>query len=276
MSPDLAARIKMVVAASVLVVGASGLGLGQQAKDTPTAPKGDASKAERVAGVIVKVEKVAKAGDGRRATGEDRAAALLRLSINTNAVWRDWARDQAQARDEGSPKKDAAKGANSIATKGQPADENSLVVVEVASGTRVETRFRSPTDETSKGVTAPEKVKSDEATTSNVKPTGKPVQFRAEDLLPGLFVEAEFRQSGTQGKNTASTVTVIRPISVLNASPAATARPEVIGAAGNPARGPAGSSVDPPRDRPGLRRQARIGLTTWPWTLVSRRWMPLW
>src|SRR5262249_38404550 len=123
-------------------------------------------------------------------------------------------------------KKDAAKGANSVATKGQPADENSLVVVEVVAGTKVETRFRSPTDETSKGVTSPEEVKSDEATSSRIRPTGKPVQFRAEDLLPGLFVEADFRQAGPQDKNTASTVAVIRPISVLDSSPAARPGPK--------------------------------------------------
>jgi len=224
MSLDCVARIKMVVASSVLFAGASGLGLGQQEKAAPTSAKGDSPKAERVEGVILKVEKVAKPG---QAKGETRPApALLRLSINTNAVWRDWVRDQAQARDDGPAKKDAAKGANSIATRGQPADENSVVVVEVASSTRVETRFRSPTDETTKGATSPEKVKSDEATSSKVKSTGKPVQFRAEDLLPGLFVEAEFGQSGPRDKNMASSVTVIRPISVLNSSPAAKPGPK--------------------------------------------------
>ena len=212
----------MVVAASVLVVTASSLGLGQQEKDAPASAKGATLEGREGR------RRDREGGEGRK--GGDKARPSqprpLRLSINTNAVWRDWARDQAQARDEGSPKKDAAKGANSIATKGQPADENSLVMVEVASGTKVETRFRSPTDETTKGVTTPEKVKSDESTTSNVKPTGKPVQFRAEDLLPGLFVEAEFRPSGSQDKNTASTVTVIRPISVLNSSPPAQASPK--------------------------------------------------
>jgi len=219
MSHDLVARIKMVVAASVLVVGASSLGLGQQKKDAPATAKGGASQAEKVSGVIVKAEKVAGAAKGKVEGKSD--STLLRLSINTNAVWRDWARDQASARDQGTPKKDAAKGAESIATKGEPVDQNSLVVVEVASTTRVETRFRSPTDETSKGETTPGKVKSDEATSSSVKSTTKPVQFRAEDLLPGLFIEVEYGPSGSQGKETASTVSVIRPISVLNSSPAA-------------------------------------------------------
>jgi hypothetical protein len=222
---DFVARMKMTVAiASALLLAASASGLAQQKKGAPAPTKGDSSKAEKVAGVILKVEKVARGGAdskaGKAEADGKKAPVLLRLSINTNAVWRDWARDQAQVRDEGSPKKDAAKGANSIATKGQPADENSLVVVEVASSTRVETRFRSPTDESSKGATAPEKVKSDESTASKAAPTGKAVQFRAEDLLPGLFVEAEFGASGPQGKNAASTITVVRPISVLESSPA--------------------------------------------------------
>jgi hypothetical protein len=227
MGLDFVSRIKTVVAvASVLIVGASGLGLGQQKQD---APKGDSSRAEKVAGVILKVEKIAKGGASDSKATKDEAnkgTVLFRLSINTNVVWRDWVRDQAQARDEGPPSKDAAKGANSVATKGQPADENSLVVVEVASSTKVETRFRSPTDETSKGETSPEKVKSDESTTSKVAQAGKPVEFRAEDLLPGLYVEAEFRKAGGRDKNTASTVTVIRPIRVIDSSTPAKSSPK--------------------------------------------------
>jgi hypothetical protein len=232
MGLDFVSRIKTVAAvASMIIMGASGLGLGQQQKgDTPAPAKGDSSRSEKVAGVILKVDKISRGEAAGSKVGKDgegkKGPVLLRLSINTNAVWRDWARDQAQVRDEGSPKKDAAKGANSVATKGQPVDENSLVVVEVAPGTRVETRFRSPSDETSKGATSPEKVKSDDSTTSKVAPTGKPVEFRVEDLLPGLFVEAEFRQSGPRDKNTASTVTVIRPISVLESSTATKSSPK--------------------------------------------------
>jgi len=231
MSLDFAAWIRTVVAvASTLLVVASAPGLAQQKKDAPAASKGDSSRAEKVSGVILKAEKVAReSADSKTAKvkGESQEnPVLLRLSINTNAVWRDWARDQAQVRDEGSPKKDAAKGANSVATTGQPADENSLVVMDVTAETRVETRFRSPTDETSKGEKAPEEVKSDEATKSKVAPAGKPVQFRAADLLAGLFVEAEFRQSGPGDKNRAATVTVIRPIKVLDPSPKAKSAPK--------------------------------------------------
>jgi hypothetical protein len=219
MSRAFSERTLAAVAASVLVAGASALAAAQQDKATPNSARGDNAKAEKVSGVILKVEKVDR--EGSKAGG-----ATYRLSINTNAVWRDWARDQAQARDEGSPKKDAAKGANSIATKGEPVDENSLVVVEVATGTKVETRFRSPTDETTKGAKSPDQVKTDESTGSGVKPAGKPVQFRTEDLAPGLFVEADFRPAGSQGKNMASSLTVIRPIRVLESSPATKGTPK--------------------------------------------------
>lgn len=222
MSPDFVARMNRVLAvASILLVGALGSALGQQGKETSKATKREGARAERVSGVIVKAEKVSKAkGDGNS------NAVLMRLSINTNAIWRDWARDQAQVRDEGSPKKDAAKGAESIASKGEPIDENSLVVIEVASGTKIETRFRSPTDETTKGETSPDKVKSDEGTTSTTKPAGKPVRFRTEDLLPGLFVEADYRQAGSPDENTAATVVVIRPIEVIDASLKAQSAPK--------------------------------------------------
>jgi len=229
---DFLARIKPVMAvAAVLLVGGPGLGREQPKTAAPATAKEEPARGEQVAGVILKVEKVAKEGgaDTRagKADGEGKPnPVLLRLSINTNAVWRDWARDQAQVRDEGSPKQDAAKGAKSVATTGQPADENSLVTVDVDSRTRLETRFRSPTDETSKGVKTPGEVKSDESTGSKVAPTGKPVRFRTEDLLPGLFVEAECRQAGPRDRNTATTVTVIRPIEVLNSSPKAQSAPK--------------------------------------------------
>ncbi|WP_435011846.1 hypothetical protein P12x_005936 (plasmid) [Tundrisphaera lichenicola] len=221
MSCNRAARLeRSVTVALVVLAGTSGLAWGQQKKESPKSEKGESIKAEMIEGVILKVEKVAKGEspdsrtEEKSTKGESRV--LLRLSINTNDVWRDWARDQASTEDNGSPTKDAAKGENSIATKGQPVDENSLVVVEVLSGTRVETRFRSPTDETSEGEKTPEKVKSDEATPSKTKSKGKPVQFRAEDLKPGLFVEARFSEAGSESKNRASTVTVIRPIRVID------------------------------------------------------------
>lgn len=194
------ARIKTatVVAPALLLIAPALRG-----QEAPTPAKDAPPKKEIVSGVILKAEKVADA----------QAAPRLRLTINTNAVWRDWARDQAKARDEGSPKADAAEGAKSVGTLGQPVDENSVEVVEVAEATKIETRFRSPTDETTKGETSPEKVKSDEGTPAKAPAKGKTVRFRAEDLLPGLFVEAEGKPNAP-----AATLTVIRPIEAPEAT----------------------------------------------------------
>lgn len=212
------ARIKSAAAVgSTLFLLGPGLGLAQESKPPPApADKRPADK-EIASGVILKVEKLPKAD----AKDEGKSAApLMRLSINSNAVWRDWARDQARLRDEKSPRKDAAEGAKSVAATGQPTDENSVVVVEVTADTRIETRFRSPADETSTGETSPEKVKSDEGTASKTPTKGKPVKFRAEDLLPGLFVEAQFGPSRTRKSDAATVVTVIRPIEVPQTPPA--------------------------------------------------------
>jgi len=92
------------------------------------ATQGDSSRSElraprneRASGVIVKVEKVTKevkdkSSDRRGDDSPKSGKPTLRLSINMNAVWRDWARDQARFRDKGPAKKDAKEGDNSIAT----------------------------------------------------------------------------------------------------------------------------------------------------------------
>jgi hypothetical protein len=227
MSLGILGRGKTVVAmASALLVVTSGLGLARQKEVQAPSEKARASSTEKIAGVILKAVPVSKKGK-EKADGK-KGAVPLRLSINTNAVWRDWVRDQSQTRDEGPAKKDAAKGANSVATKGEPTDDNSLVVIDVVTETRIETRFRSPTDDTTKGVTTPEKVAADDGTTSKKTSTAKPVQFRAEDLLPGLYVEVEYRHSDAQNQKTnrASTVTVIRPITVLDTSPTSPPTPK--------------------------------------------------
>jgi hypothetical protein len=112
--------------------------------------------------------------------------------------------------DPGPPSKDAARGNNSVATKGEPADRNNMVVVDVGPGTRVETRFRAPDDESSKGAKTPESARSGAPKDETSRASAKPVQFRLEDLKPGLFVEVDFRH--LSGQNPATTVTVIRPI----------------------------------------------------------------
>ncbi len=162
-----------------------------------SSPSKASSPKERASGVILKVEAV-KGGDAGKETH--------RLTINTDAVWRDWARDQSQVKDPGSPKKDATKGQNSVATAGEPADANSVVVVDIRPDTRVETRFRAPDDETGKGSTTPETAGTDK---KGAKPDNV-VRFRADDLKPGLFVEVDYRH--VSAGNPASSVAVIRPI----------------------------------------------------------------
>ena len=215
MRNDLFPRIKSAtLLGAALLAGGPGFAAAQEAKVAPPPARPGAAKdakAEMISGVIVKAEKV-PAADAKAAEGAPMR--LVRLTINPNAVWRDWARDQAKARDEGSPRKDAAKGEQSVATLGQPADQDNVVVVVVTDATKVETRFRSPSDETTKGEVSPDAVKSEDGAKAKSKSPAKPVQFRAADLLPGLFVEAEFRESAAAKGDAASTIAVIRPIEV--------------------------------------------------------------
>jgi len=182
---------------------------------------------ERVSGVIVKVEHFVK-GASPGSTIEREAVAgrnhpvTYRLTVNTNAVWRDWARDQARMQDSGPAKKDARRGENSVATAGEPADRNSLVVVDIGPETKIDTRFRAADDETGKGSKSPEAVVGKDAGRTG-RSSAKPVQFRTSDLKPGLFVEVDFRHVTAQ--NPASAVAVIRPIG----GPASPARTEAAG-----------------------------------------------
>src|SRR5262249_50787945 len=83
--------------------------LGQEKKQPP--------KAGRASGVIIKAEPLERGG--------------VRLTINTAAVWRDWARDQAAADPNQPPRRAAEQGAKSVATKGEPQTKENLVVVEL-------------------------------------------------------------------------------------------------------------------------------------------------
>ena len=204
--------------AAALLIGLSGPG---RAEDQKTKGRSDAATAtktkktdaqERVSGVIVKVERVRPgASSGASTENPDRLQGhrTFRLTINTAAVWSDWVRDQTTQSASESPKKAAAEGANSIATKGEPRDQDTLVVVDLTSETKVETRFRAPDDETSKGSKTPEAARGDSGRTSR-SDSAKPTSFAAADLRPGLFVEVDFRHM--TGQNRASTVTVIRPV----------------------------------------------------------------
>ena len=228
MSRLLRRRTILSIAAS-LVVAASALTQAQErrGREGSASPKPANPNAERASGVILKVEPITKgASSGSTIEGEakkGRASKVShRLTINTAAVWRDWARDQVVEKPTESPKAEATKGANSVATKGEPADKVTLVVIDLGPETRVHTRFRLVSDETSRGYRTPE-----EARTANHDPaarkshaskterkhsekSAKPTHFRAGDLRPGLFVEIDFRHKPAQ--DVASSITVIRPI----------------------------------------------------------------
>jgi len=184
----------------------------QERQDAPRPSPPTASKeSQRASGVIVKVERLARgvtppAQAETASNQQSPGPGIVRLTINTNAVWRDWARDQAKMEDRGPASKDAREGANSVATRGEPDDRNSEVVVDVVPDTRVETRFRTPDDETGKGSGTPEGAANGTARSTSAKP----VQFRTDDLKPGLFVEADYRKFLAQ--NPARVVSVIRPI----------------------------------------------------------------
>jgi hypothetical protein len=214
--------------ATAALVAASGLCLAQEGKVKAKSGESKGSPpAERASGVIVKVEPVTKgATPGSTITDEAKKGrqvpSTVRLTINTAAVWRDWARDQATEDVTKSARKDAEKGQNSVATKGQPTTPDTTVMVDVGPDTRVETRFRSPTDETSKGAATPEEAREEDEGTSDAAKSksraGKSAskekeegpRFGVGDLKPGLFVEAEYRHLTAQ--NPASVVTVIRPL----------------------------------------------------------------
>jgi hypothetical protein len=180
------------------------------------------AQGERASGVIVKVERLPGAANPAAPGGTAPAGAVYRLTVNTNDVWRDWARDQARFTDRGPAATDAARGVNSVATAGEPVDRNNLVVVDVGPETRVETRFRSPDDETSRGTTMPEATRLSGGAGGRVQ-AAKPVQFRADDLKPGLFVEVDFKQAAPRDR--ASTVAVIRPIGGPETPPDAGVQP---------------------------------------------------
>jgi len=191
--------------AAALVALTSAPSRGQEKKAPPKGAQLKANpEAERASGVIVKVEPLARAGSEARGG--------LRLTINTAAVWRDWARDQNAPDANQSPRKAAERGPNSVATKGQPQTKDTRVHVQLGPDGKIDTRFRTLADETSKGASTPAAAaresggRAGDARTQ----TAKPVRFSASDLKPGLFIEADFRRAG--GDNQASAITVIRPV----------------------------------------------------------------
>jgi len=177
-------------------------------RKSPAPVAGDAQLAP---GVIVKAEAIRKDGS----SVEKRSSPRRRITVNTAAVWRDWVRDQASEGPPVSIKKAAEKGANSVATKGEPADTDTLVVVDIGPDTRIEARYRASNDETSKGASTPAGAGEGSRDPAEKGGGSRSVSARArrvapDDLRPGLFVEVDFRLK--TALNVASIVSVIRPV----------------------------------------------------------------
>jgi len=196
---------------------------GRPDRDTATAVS---PSSQRASGVIVKAEAIPQAAKSRGENNAERTkgqAPTHRVTINTAAVWRDWVRDQVGLDANASPREIAKRGANSVATKGEPQSEGTLVVVDVGPNTKIETLFRESTDETSKGAKTPSEARAaiedpaaekskDDSSTRREKSAEKSrgTRFQADDLQPGLFVEVDFLRQDAH--DVASTMSVIRPI----------------------------------------------------------------
>src|SRR5689334_14004474 len=110
---NLQRQLGVLLVTSGLVLHAStavGQATGPRAK-VPLPPASDGN--ERASGVIIKAESPSKPGD--KATD----STPIRLTINTAAVWRDWARDQAPKNPK-TPREAAKDGQDSVATRGEP------------------------------------------------------------------------------------------------------------------------------------------------------------
>ena len=164
-----------------------------------------------------------------------------RIQLNRDIVWRDWVRDQATVTDarRSNTAEAAEKGKKSVATLGAPTGVDSLVTLEVPLTAKVETRFKSSTDEISDGATTPGRAgdaeKASDASDKQAKkkmddaPKKKTGAASANapgaqlaDLKSGLFIEVEYTEK--DGKNVASRVRILRPVGG-SSTPADQAKP---------------------------------------------------
>jgi len=201
--PPIALAGALIVAVAVAVAGLA----------RADEPQGKAAKADpanqKTEGVIVKVEDVAKDKDAPR---------HVRLTIKTDAVWRDYVRDTTNAEPGASNKKAAEKGQESIATKGQPEGKGDTVVIDVVADTKLESRYRASDDATSTGAETPAGArKQEQGPKDDSRAVGsekKAPKVECSDLKPGLFVAVEYCQKGDQ--KPAACVAVLRPVQGIN------------------------------------------------------------
>lgn len=207
-----------LVASASLLLAAPAFAQTTEAKKEKTLPPPADARHQLTSGVIVKAEPLARSGEAT--SDPEKATRQVRLTINTAAVWRDWVRDQATL-DPKSPRAAAVAGEKSIATTGQPRSADTTVVVVVAPDTRIETRYRSSTDEVSEGARTPEGAAKAQASTDPADTTStargrvdhsaaKANRFTADDLKPGLWIEVHYKDAKTREK--ATLVRVMRPV----------------------------------------------------------------
>jgi hypothetical protein len=204
------------------LVVAAGLVAAEDKQARNSASKG--GSAEKVSGVILKLEPVAVGAPGKDS---------WRLVINTDVVWRDFVRDQATepakaARTE--PAIAARKGKESVATEGYPKNADLLVMITVDPRTEITMRYRSSTDSIGEGSPTAEGAAKAEAIAS--APSGgktpevpegsrgrgrKARNLDPSELKPGLWLDVEFRKADNW--NQARRVTVMRPVGGPDTSP---------------------------------------------------------
>jgi hypothetical protein len=189
------------------------------ADDKPAAArKTKAGAPETIAGVVVKVEAYQDKGSTAGKPAPERQV----VTVKTDAVWRDFVRDQAVAPEKAakiSSTRAASKGRKSVANEGQPVGPNQVATATLDEKTKLALRYRSSTDEATKGAKTPgDAAKAEEAVDARAgaardatpaRTAAKPKEITAKDLKPGLWVEIELKPGDAKH---AQTLTVFQPV----------------------------------------------------------------
>lgn len=194
--------------------------------DPPAGPQGtaiDADRVEKIQGVIVRIE-----------PSPDGGKTPARIALNTAITWQDFVRDQTVNPSQVDGTTRLPQGTNAVATKGQPATPNTLFQLTTTSQTAIEGRYRSATDESSRGGVTPEAAAVAESSPEASPPPGgsprpapnKVARLALQDLKPGLWIEVN-AMADPKKPNTgeARRITVLRPVGGPD-TPAAASQPE--------------------------------------------------
>jgi hypothetical protein len=209
---------------SVLVIAAAALLTtfrASPADDKPVDARQNRAPAPvKISGLIMEVDKyLASSQTAGKSEGEHWV-----VNVNTDVPWIDFVRDQAVSPDEAaktSPEKAAAKGRKSVASEGQPISRDLIASASLDARTKLMMRYRSSTDEATKGAATPADAAKTAAAVDSAPPSNgakqptltrtaaKPRPITTKDLKPGLWVEIELRPDDPKH---AETLTVLQPI----------------------------------------------------------------